>query len=308
MSQRQDLHLQGSPRAHRHPHGQERARRGLTTSTRRLSEEGDNINRDNDNRILNKHRHRRELSQGATVSATPGALTLTMWLRHFTRCVALVATVLASNCAPHLAPSAPPSAGVDVLEFLIGDPALWPRMGDQYQTQVVDLARQEVCWIKYGNPGMYECWRWDPSVVRHAIDHALDGGANRGKSYRFSDGRWLPRRLPPDGWRLDVPQNQVTYVNASCTAQPAIPFPYRLRAWVEPARDLGGDLGVREVLVLEYEPYDPAHVANGAAERFYFARGAGWFQWTRVDGVRVVFNRLGGPRPEAIERTCDGER
>jgi hypothetical protein len=55
----------------------------------------------------------------------------------------------------------------------------------------------------------------------------------------------------------------------------------------------------RDTLVLEYQP-DPEHGAAGTLESFYFAKGAGWFLWTRSDGVRVAFNRIGGvARPSA---------
>src|ERR1700704_2123787 len=90
----------------------------------------------------------------------------------------------------------PPAATVDVLPYLLGDAALWPRGGSHGQNQIVDLARREVCWVKYGNPRRFECWRWDDQFVYHAVDHALDGDSN--ESYAFTDGRWLPRQLRAD--------------------------------------------------------------------------------------------------------------
>ena len=38
---------------------------------------------------------------------------------------------------------------------------------------------------------------------------------------------------------------------AECNAQPERPFPYRVRAWVDPAVDAGGDLHIRDALVLQ---------------------------------------------------------
>jgi hypothetical protein len=81
-------------------------------------------------------------------------------------------------------------------------------------------------------------------------------------------------------------------VDAQCVPQPERDAPYRVSAWYERAFDAGGDLGVREVVVLEYQP-DPATAALGTAERFYFGKGAGWFLWTRGSS-RVAFNRVGG--------------
>jgi len=189
---------------------------------------------------------------------------------------------------------------VDVLDYLIGGSNLWPRIGSHSQHQVVDLDRQEICWVKYANSRMFECWRWDDSFVYHVVDHAIDG--NTGESYRFSDGRWLPRRLTST-WRFDVRGNRITWFDPACRVQARSGiFPYRQRAWIEP-RDAGGDLGVRDTLVLEYQPYDPAGSA-GAVESFYFGRGAGWYEWDR-GGFRDLFNRVGGPaRTVAREAVC----
>lgn len=204
-----------------------------------------------------------------------------MWL--------MAGALLGHGCV--VSPAAPSGASVDVLEFLIGDPALWPRMGDQHQHQLVEPG--QVCWTKYTLGWSFECWRWDDTWIYHEVDHAIDGN-RRWEHYTFSDGRWLPRRLTLGTvWELDVPDNRIRWVDAACQPEPERAFPYRMRAWVEPGFDAGGDLGLRDVVVLEYQ-VDPARAAPGSAERFYLARGAGWFLWTRADGVRVAFNRLGG--------------
>jgi hypothetical protein len=141
-------------------------------------------------------------------------------------------------------------------------------------------------------------------------DNAIDG--NTGESYRFSDGRWLPRTLPVapgHTWTLDVADNRLTWFTPHCTIDEARSgmFPYRQRAWLETQVDAGGDVGVRDVLVLEYAPYDPAS-GRANPERFYFAKGAGWYRWERgasesrfvsVRGPRVGMNR---------EVWCSGDR
>jgi hypothetical protein len=180
---------------------------------------------------------------------------------------------------------------VDTLDFVVGDAATWPRLGSQWQHQVVDYVRQEVCWVKYGNARMFECWRWDDEWIYHRVDHGIDG--NTGESYEFTTGHWLPRRLS-DMWSLDVPDNRIRWFDPQCRVDPAKSrdFPYRQRAWLEAERDLGPDLGVREVLVLEYMP-EP-DTPNNYRERFYFARGAGWYQWDNPRAA-VRFDRFGGP-------------
>ena len=193
---------------------------------------------------------------------------------------------------------------IDTLDFVLGEPSLWPREGTQLQHQTVDRARREVCWVKYGNPRTFECWRWDDRWIYHEVDHALDGDTT-GRSYSFSDGRWLPRHLSGT-WTLDLPGNRAIDFSADCRATERR-FPYRLRAHVELARDLGGDIGTRPKLVLEYQPYAPgARPDPDALERYSFAEGAGWYLWESTRGT-ARFDRVGGPAPTRARRCTEPE-
>jgi hypothetical protein len=183
------------------------------------------------------------------------------------------------------------------LTYLVGDASTWPRSGSHGQNQLVDLSRREVCWVKYGNPRRFECWRWDDHFIYHAVDHALDGDSS--ESYMFTDGRWIERFIPVVSsaalpWSVDVGSNQLVWFDAAChvDAAKSHAFPYRQRAWFEPQRDAGGTLGVRDTLVLEYQPYDPAG-HSGAAEHFYFGLGVGWYEWER-SGFHDYFNQARG--------------
>jgi hypothetical protein len=211
-----------------------------------------------------------------------------------TVCVTVASTALAA-CGSPIAPT-DGIATVDVLQYVIGDASLWPRVGSNSMSQIVADDRREVCWVKYSNPRRFECWRWDDEFVYHATDNAIDG--NTGESYHFSDGRWLPRRItnvPNQVWTLDVARNQLTWFTPQCAIDPARSgsFPYRQRAWLESHVDAGGDLGVRDVLVLEYAPYDPAS-GRSNPERFYFAKGGGWYRWERGTSI-TQFVRVSGP-------------
>jgi hypothetical protein len=207
------------------------------------------------------------------------------------RVAVAILPLVAAGCVILTSPSR--SRPVDVLDFVIGDPASWPRIGSHSQNQIVDRARREVCWVKYANPRTFECWRWDDQFVYHEVDHGIDG--NTGESYSLVDGRWMPRYLT-DGWTLFV-STHIVWFDARCafSATRSGPFRYRQRAWIELNRNGGGDIGIRDVLVLEYAPEDPAG-GPGAPETFYFARGLGWYEWARGD-VRRAFNRFGGPAP-----------
>jgi hypothetical protein len=210
--------------------------------------------------------------------------------------ICVVALAVSAACAQSTAPS-PLSPTVDVLTYLVGDATTWPRGGSHAQNQIVDLSRREVCWVKYGNPRRFECWRWDDQYVYHEVDHALDGDSD--ESYMFTDGRWIARFIPVDAtpalpWSLDVPGNMMVWFDAACRVDPSKShaFPYRQRAWLEKQRDAGGTLGLRDTLVFEYQPYDPAG-GPGAAEHYYFGLAVGWYEWER-SGFQDFFNRTPG--------------
>jgi len=194
----------------------------------------------------------------------------------------LIAALFASACTSVRSPATPSPVLVDTLDYIIGDPAMWPRVGNQWQQQTLDYTKNEVCWIKYANPRRFECWRWDDQWIVHHVDNAVDG--DTGESYEFSDGRWMPRYVS-GAWSLDVRDNAVRWFNRDCTVNPAKsgPAPYRVSLSFEPPHDIGGDLGVRAVMVLTYVPSPDR--APDIVEHFYFARGAGWYAW---DNGRVT--------------------
>jgi hypothetical protein len=94
---------------------------------------------------------------------------------------------------------------------------------------------------------------------------------------------------------LDVSRNHQIWFDAACHLVPARSylFPYRMRAWIVPQADAGPDLGLRDTLVFEYQPYDPTAAAPGESERYSFALHAGWYRWKR-GGIVDRFERLGG--------------
>jgi hypothetical protein len=214
----------------------------------------------------------------------------------------VAAALTASACSSPAGPTSPAASTdtVDVLDFIIGAPDQWPRHGNQAQHQIVDWTARQVCWVKYVNPSRFECWGWDDQWVYHLVDHALDG--NSGESYRFTDGRWLPRKMARSGaWTVEIPGNRIRWFTASCVEVrgpqgvrvddgPNL-YPMSQQAWIE-TRD-AGELGAREVLILASASHPPGAAPN-APERFYFARGAGWYMWDSVRGS-VSFDRLGGP-------------
>ena len=175
-----------------------------------------------------------------------------------------------------------PTPTLDLLAYVVGTPSSWPRIGTQLQQQLVDPARREVAWVKYGRPEMFETWRWDEAFIYHSVDHAVDG--ETGESYSFTDGRFLPRFLPANGtWSLDVPDNQIRAFGRDCRPLAVRPFPYRVTV------NLYGD-----DLRLLYTPYDETGRSGGGTETFSFRKGLGWYRWESQRGV-ARFDQIGGP-------------
>jgi hypothetical protein len=205
------------------------------------------------------------------------------------RIVLVLGVFAAAGCTSVTAPTAAVERHpLDVLEFVLGEAPTWPRGGDQFQHQVVQ--EQRVLFVKYGRPSMFEAWRWDAQYVYHDVDAALDG-ERAGESYRFTDGRWLPRYLREDEqWTLDLADNRIRWFGRDCQPMASREgmgegeprFPYRVSARIS------GD-----ELLLEYAPHAP-NAQPGVPELFRFRRGVGWYQWSRGPVV-VTFDQPGGP-------------
>jgi hypothetical protein len=200
-----------------------------------------------------------------------------------------LAAQVASGCTT--APSSMET--IDVLDYVLGLPETWPRFGPTNHHQHQNLERNCVAWTKYTLGWSFERWCWDEAFIYHTVDHAIDGGTRRWEHYIFTDGRWMPRQLRVgETWTLDLLDNRLTWYDAACNPQPERPAPYRVRLWHEGLLDTGGDLGRRDVIVLAYQP-NPAAAEPNTEERFYFAKGAGWYRWTRGT-AEVTFNQIGG--------------
>jgi hypothetical protein len=212
----------------------------------------------------------------------------------------LLIALLACACANQSSPTAITGTSIDTLDYVVGDPDLWPRTGSQWQQQTLDTARREVCWIKYFNPRTFECWRWDEDWIYHRVDQALDG--DTGESYVFTDGRWMPRHLSA-AWSLDVNGNALRWFDRNCRLDPvkSRPAPYRVAVAIAPSQFLSRDLGFRDVIELSYSP-DP-DTSGGYTEHFYFARGAGWYAWDN-GRTAVRFDRLSNARLPGHGSSC----
>ena len=188
-----------------------------------------------------------------------------------------------------------PVTSIDVLDFIVGDDALWPRIGNHYSNQIVDVARREVCWVNYANPQRFECWRWDETFVYHAVDHAVDGDTGElVQLHGRSVAAPLPdRRRVDSGYRREphhMVRSAVRGVGGEIGSIPG--------TGSAPGSNLASTRAAISAsatsLSSSIRRTTPAS-GRSATERFQFARGAGWYRWQR-DGVDLQFNRRGGPR------------
>src|SRR5690349_2320306 len=118
---------------------------------------------------------------------------------------------------------------IDLLPFIVGDDARWPRHGTH------DLDRRwdghDLWWIKFGHPDHWEHWVLDGDAFYLREDRSQSGAGD----YSFHPGVWFPRRMTLHQ-KIDAPDNVIQeYDPRTCAIKPSTRvFPYRLRllqAW-----------------------------------------------------------------------------
>ena len=200
---------------------------------------------------------------------------------------------------------ADPNLTIDMLPFFVGGE--WPhtsKLGDSSGT--LDLIVNEAGkpktfqFVKWQNPACLEVYRYDDTTVYHhqdSTDPASEGGA---APYHFTEGRWVSR-LTRVGDVIDCPANHLQRFRGGVIVQDA-PVAYRVTVDRHySAFDCGGDVGVREVVVLKYDPTmgNPGH---GCYEYQWFAAGWGWWKWQAFRASddtlaeEAIMNLRGGTR------------
>jgi hypothetical protein len=197
---------------------------------------------------------------------------------------------------------------IDLLPFIVGDDARWPRHGSH------DLDRRwdgrDLWWIKFGHPDHWEHWVLDRDVFYLREDRSQSGAGD----YSFHPGSWFPRRMTLHQ-TIDARHNVIQeYEPETCAIKPtARVFPYRLRllqAWTR--IDLGGDIGILDghgapvAVLLEYDPGGE----DDTRETGLYALGWGSVRWQAISQVNgallneTTFNLLGGTPGLVPTRGC----
>jgi hypothetical protein len=190
---------------------------------------------------------------------------------------------------------------IDVLPFLIGDDARWPRHGSHEMDRRWD--GRHLWWIKFGHADHWEHWELIGDAFYLREDRSQSGAGD----YSFHPGCWFPRYMTL-GQRIDARDNKIQeYEPETCAIKPSTrAFPYAVRflqAWTRIS--LGGDIGVLDghgapiAILLEYDPGDD----RDTRETGLYALGWGLVRWQAIsqadadkDAVlnETTFNLLGG--------------
>jgi hypothetical protein len=179
------------------------------------------------------------------------------------------------------------------MDFFLGskrasNPTLAPVDGhDGSMTQVREGNR--VFTLKHGSrPDSFEMHLLDGAGVWIREDHGAEG---RGWSYGIENGLWLARDAKV-GWRV-TNSAYLTNRDPQCVAKHrgawpvnTGPYTFTVALIAHEWRDVGGDLGRQEVIVLLYSDN----------EEFVYSREWGWIGWfNRSQGVGGYWNKVSAP-------------
>lgn len=162
------------------------------------------------------------------------------------------------------------------------------------------ISGQNTYFVKW-DAGSYETYSWDNNYIYLKEDHS--GAPNPG-SYTFSDGRWLKRSMQVGETIQATNNSQQTFTvntDSSCTPTVSAPFPYSviLEQHV-PRYNMGGTLGVQDVIVVKY---DYRYGASTDYEKMYYAKGWGLVKWELYRDDHLIqtstFNQISNTAPVA---------
>jgi hypothetical protein len=137
----------------------------------------------------------------------------------------------------------------------------------------------------------WQTYRWDGAAVYFVADrdiHMVDGNREPMDSYGFSEGIWLPRRVPNGYARGRNVGNRLTWYRPGCEARDAgVPWAYEWEVTGPVSIDHGGDVGVDDTVLVRYI------WAPGQIEEFAYSWRWGWVRWAYIaDGREPVVHRF----------------
>ena len=154
--------------------------------------------------------------------------------------------------------------------------------------------------VKWSNDS-YETYSYDNNYIYLKEDHS--GSPNPG-SYTFSNGKWMKLNMQV-GEQIDASDNHIqnfTVSSNSCTPATTGSFPYTMTLLQHlPSYDLGGSLGVQDVIVLQYD-----YRAGGGTnyEKSYYAKGWGLVKWELYNSNNQVTQTSIFNQPATVSATA----
>lgn len=170
-----------------------------------------------------------------------------------------------------------------------------PLTGTHILWQISDMSKNSSYYFK--GPESFELHDWDEEFIYLKIDKS-----NPKRPYEFSEKAWLKRKMKV-GDTIENLENTVQWFDG-CTPAKQEQFPYKIKFKANYSRfNLGGDLGVQDVNVVEYswgiENWDkksaPSYTNH---EDFYYAQSLGWVMWQWFDDkekklvAESIFNKI----------------
>ena len=163
--------------------------------------------------------------------------------------------------------------------------------------------------IVQGNNYYLEKWTSPQQIVHYWYDDNniyMTEDTTGPHPYTFNPGVWARRQMKV-GEIITMRANRIHFLNSACQVdqdEGICPYHNTLEAHY-PQYDLGGDLGVQDVIVLKYV-WGPPSFSN--VEREYYAKGYGivkWAWWSEGQLVSTVTtNLVANYGPVPIDPVC----
>jgi len=150
----------------------------------------------------------------------------------------------------------------------------------------------------------FEKHTWNGENICLELDR---NGDKRIYGFAAGSGIWMKQRMQigePNVVKPDV--NEIRWYNKNCEIKDTDPYGFTntLEAHY-PRFDVGGDLGIQEVIQLRYQPH------GGNPERYYYSREWGWIGWEELnpsnDSVKhqSIFNKVASKKFQIqVDKVC----
>ncbi len=193
-----------------------------------------------------------------------------------------------TNCSIPVYVIGSPVESVNTLDFFLSDHLDSGLTGSHASSQVVDGLKNY--YLKWSAQA-FEVHVWDEDTIYCREDLTFSNDSY----YVFQPGSWMRRQMGV-GERINMTGNVTHWYNSSFEVYDSYVFPYwmTLEAHI-PDLDLGGDIGIEDVIILRYD-YGFNH------EKFYYSKEWGWVLWewyspTNLFRQASLFNRIGPAAP-----------